>query len=86
MLKFKDLKVGNIYQYKEGGVIAMVKVVDNMSNDEYYKFRIIPLKSTHELPVEGFIVSQTRKHNADMLSISFYEFEAYRCTYNYFYE
>lgn len=82
------VKVGNTYQYKEEGVIMQVRVLEDLSDAEYYNFRLRVLRATSKFPVakEGepadftvtFLKSNTGYWN-DMPQ--FYEHEEYRCEY-----
>lgn len=43
------IEVGGVYCYKEGSLIAKVKVVEDKSDDEYYRFKLKVLRATREL-------------------------------------
>ena len=73
------IRVGNIYQYKEDYVIWMVKILEDNSTDEEYRFKIEPLAGNYKL-VEPFEVSHVKDVGGmwnDMLQ--FYETPVY-CT------
>ena len=44
------VKVGETYQYKESGWIAMVKVMEDNSTDEEYNFKLRVDKSSWAMP------------------------------------
>lgn len=82
------VKEGETYQYKEGGLIGMVKILENKSTDEEYRFLIKFLKSTHDVGEDPITISGTKAidgHYSGMINI--YEHEAYWVReYKYIYE
>ena len=80
------IKVGKIYQYREeweidSVLIAMVEILEDHSNDEFYEFRVKPLMGTEELRETG-PGSFTIKHVKSVLEVysgmpQFYENEEY---------
>lgn len=44
------VKIGETYQYKEGSFIAMISIVEDKSDDEYYRFTIKILEANREPP------------------------------------
>lgn len=43
------VKVGGVYQYKEDFAILVVKVLEDDSDDKYYRFNLKVLASTHNI-------------------------------------
>jgi len=81
------VRVGQTYQYKEDWFIAMVKVLEDKSDDEYYRFVFEVQKATHE-PVFAengvFEISHVKKLDgvfSGMLQI--YPQETYWCKYKW---
>jgi len=44
------VKVGGIYQYKEDGFIAFVKILEDNSDDKYYRFKLQVERCNYEEP------------------------------------
>lgn len=44
------VKAGCIFQYKEEGCVAMVKVLEDHSTAEYYNFKVMVLASAGDFP------------------------------------
>ena len=82
------VKEGETYQYKEGGLIGMVKILENKSTDEEYRFLIKFLKSTFDVGEDPITISGTKRidgHYSGMCN--FYEHEEYWVReYKYIYE
>ena len=71
------VKVGKIYQYKEGGIVAMIQILEDRSNEKEYNFKVEVQKSTEMIPRQ-FEIFHTKEMNGyynDMLQI--YEEEEY---------
>lgn len=80
------LEVGNQYQYKEEGWIAMVTVLENHSDKDKYEFLVRVEKSTTNLGFENdtFTVMSKKELPGIWPGMSqFYEHEAYLCNYKY---
>lgn len=81
------VKVGETYQYKEDWFIAMVKVLEDKSDDEYYRFVLEIQKATHEpfFAQNGVIEISHVKDLDGVFSgmIQLYETEAYYCDYKW---
>ena len=54
------VKAGEIYQYKESPMIAMVRVLEDNSDDEWYNFKVRVLKSTHDISSKEFTVGHVK--------------------------
>lgn len=54
------IEVGKVYQYKEDRLVAMVRVLENHSDDDMYRFLIKPVKATVNMP-EAFLVTHNRR-------------------------
>ena len=79
------VKVGGSYQYKEGGFIAMVTVVEDNSDDDYYRFTLRVDKATFTPPDNGeFEISHIKNLDGVYSGRSqLYEDEAYFCNYKW---
>lgn len=80
------IKVGKIYQYKEGGWIAMVKVIEDKSTDKMYEFELQVEKSNWPLPgpPEKFTLTHNKEFNGIYSDMSqLYEEEEYFCNYKW---
>lgn len=78
------VKVGNTYQYKEDGWLAMVKVLEDNSTESDYHFKLQVEKSSVELSNDQtiFDISHSKLiggYYSGMLQI--YETEEYSCNY-----
>ena len=79
------IKKGEVYQYREYPMIAMVEIVEDNSDDEYYRFIIQPLKSNCNF-MEAFEVSGLKNSNFVYNEmIQFYKEEEYLVKYKYFF-
>lgn len=79
------VKVGSTYQYKEDGWIAMVKIIEDNSTADEYRFKLWVEKATDEPPQDGeFEISHAKEvdgYYSGMLQI--YEHEEYGCNYRW---
>jgi len=77
------VKVGKKYQYKEEDFIAIVKVLEDNSDEEAYRFKLKVLAATYSFdPIFDIMHSK----NFDGLyngMMQFYEVFEYACTYTY---
>ena len=84
------VKVGETYQYKEDWFFAMVKVLENNSDDEYYRFTLQVEKATHFpfFAKDGiFEIYHDKSFNGIYSGMNqIYEAKEYMCTYKYFRE
>jgi len=74
------VKVGETYQYKESGWIAMVKVLEDNSTDEEYNFKLQVEKSSWAFPgpPKSFTLSHNKNFNGVYSGMNqLYENEAY---------
>lgn len=72
------IRVGKIYQYKEDNFIAMVKILEDNSNEEFYEFRIRIFLSNYDIGKREFDVFHAKDPGgfwSDMLQ--FYEEPVY---------
>jgi hypothetical protein len=76
------VKVGQQYQYKEDGIIALVTVLEDTSTDEAYNFKVRVDKATFPFPEETFDVMSDKKSTGYYSGmIQFYEQPEYTCNY-----
>lgn len=78
------VKVGGTYQYKEDGYIAMVKVLEDNSTENEYRFKLKVEKATQSIGDDEFEIS----HMKDLTGVysgmlQLYEQEEYMCNYKY---
>lgn len=83
------VNVGETYQYKEDGFIAMVTILEDNSDKDQYAFKLRTEKSTHHPPSEDgvFEISHAKDvggYYSGMLQI--YPHEEYGCDYSWFRE
>lgn len=72
------VKVGNQYQYKEGSFIAMVTVIKDESNDEFYNFELRVNKSTDRGMSNDFIIVWSKSFDGYFSGMpQFFEKEEY---------
>ena len=82
------VKVGGLYQYKEDWFIAMVTILEDKSDDEYYRFKLRVEKASEEpffIEEDGtFEISHIKKMDGIFSGmVQLYENEAYRCNYKW---
>jgi len=79
------VKIGAIYQYKEGSFIAMVKILEDNSNDKYYKFKVRVEQANYKPPGSGEFEIINIKENNDYYSgmLQLYKYPAYLCNYSW---
>ena len=79
------VKVGGTYQYKEDAFIAWVTILEDNSDDEYYRFKLQVEKSNYDPPQNGvFEISHVKDLNGAYSGmIQLYEYEAYSCNYKW---
>ena len=79
------VKVGNLYQYKEDSFIAMVTIVEDNSNNDYYNFKLRVEKSNYEPPQNGEFEISNIKGDSGYYSgmLQFYQEPEYRCNYKW---
>jgi hypothetical protein len=82
------VKVGKVYQYKEDGFIAFVTVLEDNSDEEFYRFKLRPEKASEEpffLEEDGtFEICHVKKMDgvySGMLQL--YEQVEYMCNYRW---
>ena len=79
------VKVGETYQYKEDWFIARVKVLEDNSTDDTYKFKLQVEEANETPPQNGvFDISHARKvdgYYSGMLQL--YERDEYSCKYTW---
>lgn len=72
------VKVGEIYQYKEDGMICMVRVLEDTSDEEWYKFQVKILASNQDHAGSVFIVAHNKTVSGYYSGMSqFYETPEY---------
>lgn len=76
------VKVGEIYQYKEDWIIAMIKILENNSDDECYSFKVQVQKSTEKDGGE-FLITNVKGTGYYSGMIQIYQGEQYSCEYIY---
>lgn len=81
------IKVGGTYQYKEDWFIAMVKVLEDKSDGEYYRFVLRFEKATHyPFFAENGVCEISHVKQMDGIysgMLQLYETEAYHCNYKW---
>jgi hypothetical protein len=79
------VKVGKTYQYKEDGFIAMVTILEDNSDEKYYRFKIRVEKSNFMPPQNGEFEISHIKDLGGVYSgmLQLYETEAYGCEYKW---
>jgi hypothetical protein len=80
------VKVGKTYQYKEDWFIAVVKILEDLSDDEFYKFKIQVEKASSAPVQENGIFTVTHRKNLDGVysgMIQFFESPEYMCNYTW---
>jgi hypothetical protein len=80
------VKVGKTYQYKEDSFIAIVKVLEDTSDDKNYRFKLQVEKATFEPPTEDgiFEISHDKDPGGYWSGmLQFYENEEYFCNYKW---
>jgi hypothetical protein len=55
------VEAGKIYQYKEDSLIALIKIMEDDSDDERYRFRVRILKSNIKLRDPEFTLISTKR-------------------------
>lgn len=83
------VKVGGIYQYKEDGWVAMVKIIEDNSTNEEYRFKLQTQEATDEPPTEEgeeegvFNISHIKDMGGMLYSgmLQLYKEPEYTCTY-----
>jgi len=77
------VKVGETYQYKEDGFLAWVKILEDLSDNEYYQFKLQVEKSNYEPPQNGvFTISNIKgDHGYYSGMLQFYEQGEYSFPY-----
>lgn len=84
------VKVGETYQYKEDWFIAMVKVLEDNSDSDSYRFTLQVEKATCDPSFcdNGiFEISHNKNFNGVYSGMNqIYETEAYMCNYKWFRE
>jgi len=81
------VKVGKTYQYKEDSFIAIVKVLEDNSDDKCYRFKLQVEKATYEPHFaengifEIYHIKDVDGYYNGMLQ--FYENEEYSCNYKW---
>lgn len=82
------VKVGETYQYKEDWFIAMVKVLEDNSDDKCYRFTLQVEKASHDpfFAQNGvFEIYHDKSFNGIYSGMNqIYETEEYMCTYKWF--
>lgn len=70
------VKVGQLYQYKEDSLIAIVRIVEDNSTDEEYCFVVEPIASSFE--ISKFTVMHNKKEKGYYSGMcQFFEESAY---------
>ncbi len=81
------VKVGSTYQYKEDGWIVMVKILEDNSTADKYRFIVRVEKSTDEPPQNGgwkeFEISHVKDGGNYWGMMQIYENEEYECNYQW---
>lgn len=57
------LEVGKTYQYKEDSMIAMVRILEDNSDEEFYDFYVEVVAANMNIAGNKFNVSHTKKLN-----------------------
>lgn len=78
------VKVGETYQYKEDHFIAMVKVVSDESNENYYKFKVEVQKANEKWAPSEFEVMHMKESGMYSGMSQFFEQPEYVCSYRWF--
>ncbi len=79
------VKEGEIYQYKEDGYIAMIKILKDNSNEEFYDFELEIIKATMDIGQPEFNISHNKEISGYYSGmIQLYKHEDYMCEYTYF--
>lgn len=72
------IKEGAIYQYKEDGMVCMVRVLEDFSDEACYRFRIKVLASNRPVVGEEFLITYTKSQTGYYSGMSqFYETPEY---------
>ena len=79
------IKVGETYQYKEDGFIAMVRILEDNSDNDYYNFTLRVEKSNYEPPQNGQFTISSNKNDTGYYSgmLQFYKQPEYDCEYEW---
>jgi hypothetical protein len=79
------IKAGNTYQYKEGSFIAEVTILEDSSDNEYYRFNLRVEKSTYKPSENGeFEVIGIKGDNGYYSGmLQFFESPEYQCDYKW---
>ena len=79
------VKAGESYQYKEDCFIAMVTVLEDNSDDEYYRFKLQVEKSSDPPPQNGVFEIINTKTDTGYYSgmLQLYERPEYHCDYKW---
>ena len=56
------LKVGKVYQYKEGPLVAMVEVLEDNSDEDFYRFKIVAKKAAYNIAATFVVTHNKRFH------------------------
>lgn len=72
------VKQGEVYQYKEDGMVCMVRILEDYSDEASYRFRVKVLASNRNIAGQEFLVSYTKGLSGYYSGMSqFYELPEY---------
>jgi hypothetical protein len=80
------IKVGGTYQYKEDGFIALVKILEDKSDEKYYRFKLQVERCNYEKPPQDgvFEISHVKDVGGYWSGmLQFYEQIEYSCNYKW---
>ena len=79
------VKVGKMYQYKEDWFIAIVTILEDNSDEEFYRFKLQVEKSSGDPPQNGVFEIEHIKKLPGIYSgmLQLYEFPEYACKYKW---